>query len=120
MPTAPEVHVLSQLARGIEPVIYVTAARQKDEITRALRAAGFRVVDRVSESSYLLRATLGVAQDSRPCGTLNNVRYELRAQGRTVISAEAKGWTGACAPNVFDAVSRELRRHVVEMTGIGG
>lgn len=115
-PTAPEVRVLAPLPRGVDPAMYLTAARQKEEIARALRGAGFQVVDRVEDSPYLLRVTIGVDQGSRPCGTLNNVRYELRLQGRTVVEAEAKGWTRSCEPNIFDAVSRELRRRVVEMT----
>ncbi len=114
--TLPEVHVLGQLPRGVDPPVYVTAARQKEEITRALRAAGFHVVDRVDESACLLRVTIGMDQGSRPCGTLNNVRGELRVGGRTVVEVEAKGWTGSCEPNILDATSRELRRRIVELT----
>ena len=119
-PTVPEVQVLTPLPRGADPALFVTAARQKEEITRGLRGAGFRVVDHIEESPYLLRVTIGVDQGSQPCGTLNNVRYDLRSEGRSVIVAEAKGWTGSCDPNVFDAVSREFRRRVVEMTGQEG
>lgn len=119
-PTAPEVRVLAPLPRGIDPAVFVTAARQKEEIARALRGAGFQVVDRVDDSPYLLRVTVGVDQGSQPCGTLNNVRYELRSEGTSVIVAEAKGWTGSCEPNIFDAVSGALRRRVVEMTGQEG
>ena len=119
-PTAPEVQVLAPLPHGADPALFVTAARQKEEIARALHRAGFQVVDRVDESPYLLRVTIGVDQGSQPCGTLNNVRYEIRLEGSSVIVAEAKGWTGSCEPNIFDAVSCELRRHVVEMTGQEG
>jgi hypothetical protein len=120
VPTAPEVRVLGQLRRGVDPAVYLTAARQKNEIARALRAAGFHLVDRLEDGAYLLRVTIGVDQGSRPCGTLNNVRYELRSQGQTIVEAEAKGWTGLCEPSVFDAVSRELRHRVVEMTAQEG
>jgi len=48
---------------------------------------------------------------------LNNVRYGLRTGGRVIVEAKAKGWTGTCEPNVFDVVSRELRRRMVGMTG---
>ncbi len=56
--------------------------------------------------------TLGIDQRSRPCGTLNNVRYALRRGGQTLIEVEAKGWTGSCEPNVFDDASRALRRQL--------
>lgn len=113
-PTAPQVRVLAPLPRAGDAAIYLTAARQKEEIARALRAAGFRLAERVDETPYYLRVTIGSDQGSRACGTLNNVRYDLRLQGRSAVVAEAKGWTGSCEPNIFDAVSRELRRHVVE------
>jgi hypothetical protein len=114
-PTATAVRVLGPLPLGADRAIFVTAARQKKEIVRALRGAGFDVADRVADGSSLLRVTLGVEQGSRPCGTLNNVRYQLRVQGRDVIVAEAKGWTGSCEPNVFDEVSREIKRRMAEM-----
>lgn len=116
VPTPPEVFVFGTLPRGVDPTISVTAAREKEAITRALRQAGFRVTERLEESAYLVRVTIGVAQKSQACGTLNNVSYELRSQGQTVIEVVAKGWTGSCEPNVFDAVSRELRSRVVAMT----
>lgn len=115
-PTAPEVHIFEPLPRGIEPAIYLTAALQKEAILRTLRDAGFHLVDHMADGAYLLRITLGVSQGSRPCGTLHNVRYQLRFQGRTMVEAEAKGWTGSCEPNVFDAISREMRRCIVETT----
>jgi len=113
-PSTPEVTTLAPLSLGADAPIVLTAARQKDAIARALRAAGFRLVDAADERAYLLRVTIGVDQDARSCGTLNNVRYQLRVGGESVVVAEAKGWTGACEPNVFDALSQALRRQMVE------
>lgn len=76
------------------PPIYLTAARQKDEIAKALRQAEFQLADRVDATPFLLRVSLGNNQQSQSCGTLNNVRYELRTQGKTIVLVEAKGWTG--------------------------
>src|SRR5690242_19070785 len=107
--TEPSVRVISPLPRGKEPAMYLTAARYKAEIDHALRAAGFQMTDVQTDGSYLLRVTVGMDQSSQPCGTLNNVRYSVRAAGRELIEAVAKGWTGKCEPNVFDSASRELR-----------
>lgn len=113
--TAPVTRVVGPLPEE-ELGIYVTAARQKEEVVRSLRAAGLRLVDAPGDGSYLLRVTIGAPQESQPCGTLNNVRYTLRYGGRTVAETEAKGWTGTCEPNVLDAASRELRL-VLERNG---
>ncbi|HVN87709.1 MAG TPA: hypothetical protein VMW17_22965 [Candidatus Binatia bacterium] len=115
-PTAPVVQVIEEPPHWDKPRVYLTAARQRDEVARGLRAAGFQLVDEIDDRSYFLRVTIGSTQSSRPCGTLNNVRYELRVQGRTIVTAEAKGWTGTCEPNVFDDVGRELWRRLVEST----
>lgn len=115
-PIAPEVQVFETLPHSIDTPIYVTAARQKDEIIHALRDSGFHVVDRMEDGLRFMRVTIGVDQESRPCGTLNNVRYQLRFEGRNVAEASAKGWTGSCQPNIFDEVSRQMRQRIVETT----
>lgn len=104
------------LPQGLATPIYVTAARQKADIIQSLRKAGFTIVDRMEDSDHLLRATIGVDQGSKDCGTRNNVRYQIRNQERTVAEASAKGWTGSCQPNVFDEVSRSLRQQLVTTT----
>jgi len=63
--TAPEIRVIEPLSRGVDPANYVTAARHKEEIVRALRAAGFRIVDGPVESQYLRRVTVGVDQNTQ-------------------------------------------------------
>jgi hypothetical protein len=115
--SAPSVQVESPLPAGIDPILFVTAARQKPEIVAALRAAGFQLVDQPRGDAYLTRVTVGIDQGARDCGTLNNVRFSLRREQRTVVEVEAKGWTGRCQPNVFDAASRTLRARVLAMTG---
>ncbi len=115
-PTAPAVYVAEPLPAEPPPVVQVTAAKQKDAIVRALRAAGVQIGDHAAP--YLLRVTLGVDQGSKPCGTLNNVRYAVRREGRTLLEVTAKGWTGTCVPNVFDEASQALQRQLAE-TGKG-
>lgn len=115
--TTPQEIIPVKLTHGVESPIFVTAARQKVEISQSLRNAGFNVVDRLEDCIYLVRATIGIDQDKRECGSLNNVRYQLRSQSQTIIEVEAKGWTGSCQPNVLDHASRELRSRVIEMLG---
>ena len=93
-----------------EPSFYVTAAKQKPAVVDALRRAGIVVVDDLLESSHQLRVTLGVDKSFRDCGTLNNVKYTIRLQRRTLLEFAGRGWTGECQPNVFDEMSLELAR----------
>lgn len=113
--TATHIRIIEPLPRGQEPSIYLTAARHKNEIGRFLQTAGFQIADTQTDNTYLLRVTVGIDQGSQACGTLNNVRYALRKNNRDVIEATAKGWTGTCEPNVFNAVSRELRQRIAEL-----
>ena len=63
-PIAPEVRLFGTLPQGIDTPIYVTAARQKDEIIRALRDAGFHVAEQVGQQvqlrGYTVEAVSGV------------------------------------------------------------
>ena len=107
---APEVRIFEPLPQGINTPIYVTAARQKDTIKQALHNAGFHIVDRLENSTHLMRVTIGADQNTEPCGTLNNVRFQLRIEQRNIAEATAKGWTGSCQPNVFDEVSQTMAK----------
>jgi len=107
-PENPEVQLFSALPQGRETPIFVTAARQKEEIKLALQEAGFRIVDRIGEETVLMRATIGIDQDSKACGTFNNVRFQFRADNRNIAEANAKGWTGSCQPNILRDISHEL------------
>ncbi|MEY4717755.1 MAG: hypothetical protein RL563_373 [Pseudomonadota bacterium] len=106
----PAVEVVDKLPQGRETPIYVTSARQKEECKQALRQAGFRIVDRIDESKRLLRVTIGIDQDVKACGSLNNVKFQLRFEERTVAEANGKGWTGTCQPNILTDMSQDLWR----------
>ena len=95
-----------------EPSFYVTAAKQKPAVVGALRKAGIVVVDDLLESSHQLRVTLGIDKSFRGCGTLNNVKYAIRLQRRTLLELAGRGWTGECEPNVFDEMSLELAQTI--------
>ena len=115
-PIAPKVEISKKLLHGIDSRIYITAAREKDDIIKSMRNAGFNIVEHLEDSDYLMRGTIGIDQDSSSCGTFNNVSYQLRAENQTVVEAKAKGWLGTCQPNVLDEVSREMRRQIIEST----
>ena len=94
--------------------IFVTAARQKQEIKQALRDAGFVIVDQLNDDARLLRVTIGMDQAYKPCGTLNNVRFQLRYNDANSAELSAKGWTGACQPNILAQLSRDLWQTLFE------
>jgi hypothetical protein len=102
----------SSLVLEAEPSFYVTAAKQKPAVVDALRRAGIVVVADLLESSHQLRVTLGVDKSFRGCGTLNNVKYTIRLQRRTLLELAGRGWTGECQPNIFDEMSLELARAI--------
>jgi hypothetical protein len=102
------------LPQGRETPFYVTAARQKEECKQALRQAGFRIVDKIEESERLLRVTIGIDRDIKACGSLNNVKFQLRFEGRTVAEANGNGWTGTCQPNILTDLSHDLGRKLFE------
>jgi len=45
---------------------------------------------------------------------LNNVKFQLRFEGRTVAEANGKGWTGTCQPNILTDMSHDLWRKLFE------
>jgi hypothetical protein len=110
----PEVEVVDKLPQGRETPFYVTAARQKEECKQVLRQAGFRIVDKIEESERLLRVTIGIDQDIKACGSLNNVKFQLRFEGRTVAEENGNGWTGTCQPNILTDLSHDLGRKLFD------
>ncbi len=89
--------------------VFLVAAREKPRIRDSLTQVGFEVVADLLDAPYLLRVTLGVKKGRRDCGVLSNVKYALRENGETILELKGAGWTGSCEPNVFDAMSLELR-----------
>ena len=97
-------------AAGEDRALFLTAARQKDRIERALVAAGFSLAEDPLGTRAHLRVTIGNEKRLRDCGSLNNVKFALRLDGEPVLELAAAGWTGSCEPNVLDDMSRDLAR----------
>jgi hypothetical protein len=99
-PTAP-------LQRGA--VFYVTANLQRPRIIQSLREAGLKTTDQMNNGTYTLIAKVGSKRgSSQPCGTTNNVVYDLRSGAGRVLVIKGRGATGTCKPNVFDDMSQKL------------
>jgi hypothetical protein len=71
--------------------IFLIAAEKKQEIAASLQAPGFELGDRLVESDFLLRMTLGNG-DFRSCGTFHNVEYSLRRGGQELLQITRAGW----------------------------
>jgi hypothetical protein len=111
-PKSPEVRVFGLLPHTTESTLFLVAARQKEWIAKSLRSARFELADDPLDAALFLRVTVGNEKSFRQCGTRNNVKYALRSNRRTVLEVKASGWTGSCEPNVFDDMSRRLRREL--------
>jgi len=77
-------------------------------VRASLERAGFTVESDHLATPHFLRVTIGLSQDSLPCGHKHNVRYELAVGGARVIDLRRVGYTGSCVPNVLDALSEDL------------
>jgi len=111
--TKPKFEAIEPLPRGSETPIFITAARQKEAIKQALRNVGFNIVDHLEDSERMIRVTIGAEQGSRACGTLHNVRFQLRIESHDVAEVRGQGWTGTCQPNILDELSRTLWQKLV-------
>jgi hypothetical protein len=108
-PTRPQVHFRGEFSGSLERVVYLVAARQKEQIAHSLRQARITVTDDLLAAPFYLRATVGNDKGFRKCGTFNNVKFSLRRSGQEVLLVSASGWSGTCDPNVFDEMSKTLR-----------
>ncbi len=107
---APVLTMKGSLSPESERSLYVTATKQKSIPLASLRRSGFTIAGDLLAAPYQLRITLGVDKAFRDCGTLNNVKYSLRSEGRPVLEISGRGWTGSCDPNIFDEMSQLLMR----------
>ena len=96
----------SPLERGA--ALYVTANRQRPRVVQALRSAGLKTTDQMQSGTYTLVVKVGKSRGSQPCGTTNNVVYDLRSAGGRVLVIKGRGQTGTCKPNVLDDMSKKL------------
>ena len=63
----------------------------------------------MNKGTYTLIAKVGSKRgSSEPCGTTNNVVYDLRSGSGRVLVIKGRGRTGTCKPNIFDDMSQKL------------
>ncbi len=89
-------------------VVFLASSEQEARIESALKGAGFEITRTWQSGEYQLRIDVGAVHQSRDCGTLNNIRYQLISQGQEALQLKGRGWTGTCTPNIFDAMSEKL------------
>ena len=110
--TSPTVSIDDLALLEAKPKIYVIAAKQKTEILKVLSTTDLGLVGSLAGSDYQLRVTLGMDRGFKDCGTLNNVKYDLRHNQKTVVLIQGRGWTGNCRPNVFQEVTQKLHETI--------
>jgi hypothetical protein len=104
----PSTRVVGTIDLMGEPLILVESNRETDRIEASLRRAGLGVSSSIREANLVLDVKASEARLSKQCGGLRNVLYRLRQRGDMVLYVKARGYTGACEPNTFDAMSAEL------------
>jgi hypothetical protein len=117
-PVAPRVEMIDGFHGPRPATIYVIPERDAAAIQASLEKAGFTVTPEASSAAYLLRVAVGAKRATTPCGTVNNVRYQLGSGSEAgtdprhswrVLEIKARGPTGSCQPNVYDEMSAALR-----------
>ncbi len=103
---------LRPLAAQSEPLIYLTASREKEVIATHLRSAGFAIAERVGDTPYVLRVTLGIPHGWKSCGAMSGVKFDLRRKKRSLVLVSDRGWTGTCQPNVLRGASERLMQEL--------
>ena len=88
--------------------LFVVAASHRRAAVEALSRAGFTVVEDLLASPHYLRVVVGVQKNSVACGSLHNVKYDLRQKGRSAVALTRSGWIGHCQANVFEQLAQEL------------
>lgn len=108
-PVAPRVELIDGFPGQKPLTIYVLPERDGPAIQESLEKVGFTVTPDGGSASYILRVAVGGNRATKPCGTVNNVRYQLGTGATTVLEIKARGLTGSCRPNVYDEMSGALR-----------
>lgn len=111
----PHVTRIAPTPVGITQTVYVISATHKLPAADALRRSGFEIVGDLASAGFVARFTVGVDKSFGNCGTLNNVKLALTSHERQVLEIAARGWTGACHPNVFDDMARVLQQEFVDV-----
>jgi hypothetical protein len=90
---------------------FVTATQQRDRVAQSLVNSGFTATDAWADATYSLNAKFGGSRSTDPCGSVNNVVYEIYFQGQRVMVIKGRGATGACHPNILDEMAQAIRKH---------
>ena len=90
------------------PAVFLQASVQRPRIAESLRNAGIRLAESFAEADYILNVNVGRRRATQTCGGISNIAYILDGRGRHLMVMKGRGLTGACAPNIFDDMSKKL------------
>ncbi len=107
---APTVRVVGTLDLRENPLLIVSANRDRDRVVDALIRTGFAITDDLREANLSLQARLGARKAGGPCGDVRNAAFVLHERGVRIVQIKGRGPTGACEANILDRLSQELAR----------
>ncbi len=90
------------------PAIYLQASVQRPRVAESLRNAGVHLAETFAEADYILNVKVGKRHRTQACGGSSNISYILDGRANHLMVIKARGLTGTCLPNVFDAMSQKL------------
>ena len=90
---------------------FVVAPQQAKRVEEALTKAGFKTTESYEDSVYYLSVKIGQRRSVQSCGTVNNVRYEIKYIGEHIMTLRGRGATGTCTPNIFDEMAHLMEEH---------
>jgi len=93
---------------GISEGVFLVANSQRDRVLESLQKSGISITNDLADARYVLNVQVGKSRAHVGCGTINQVRYSIKADGREIAATVGRGRTGQCAPNLFDAMSRKM------------
>ena len=91
---------------------FVVAPKQEKRVVEALKKANLKTTESYENSVYYLSVEVGRRRDVKSCGTVNNVRYEIKYMGEAIMKIRGRGKTGTCTPNIFDEMTHLIEKHM--------
>ena len=90
---------------------FVVSPEQGKRVVEALSKADFKTAESYENSVYYLSVKIGQRRSVQSCGTVNNVRFEIKYMGEHIMTMRGRGATGTCTPNIFDEMTQLMKEH---------
>lgn len=105
---APTTRVLGLIDPDLDRLLYVTTNAERENVIADLELAGFATTIDARATPLVLVVKLGSVRQSKSCGALRNVIYQLRHGGVVVAVIKGRGWTGSCDPSILRDMNAAL------------